>query len=183
MDVALEYHDEPGWSRSLARNRCLQLAETPLVCVSESDILLSEEVFLQAVAEFGDKPFARLYVHPMITKLGRDGRQLFEASENPEIGYAQIFRTEDGDAIGGYNPFLENWGWEDSDFSVRLAHSGVERRRIDAVVAHQWHPAAYVDDVEKQRLLRANQELARLSSWDGRQWTLHGREEASNAAG
>ena len=49
---------------------------------------------------------------------------------------------EDVFRIGGFDESYVGWGREDSDFVVRLIHSGVEIRsgRLAACVAHLYHP-------------------------------------------
>lgn len=48
----------------------------------------------------------------------------------------------DAVAVNGFNEDFEDWGREDSEFAVRLMHSGVKRRnlRFGAVAFHLHHP-------------------------------------------
>jgi glycosyltransferase involved in cell wall biosynthesis len=42
----------------------------------------------------------------------------------------------------GFDELFEGWGYEDSDFVIRLIHSGVKRKegRFAVPVLHLWHP-------------------------------------------
>lgn len=45
-------------------------------------------------------------------------------------------------AVNGFDERYEGWGQEDSDFTVRLIRSGVQRKdgRLACFVLHMWHP-------------------------------------------
>jgi glycosyltransferase involved in cell wall biosynthesis len=52
-----------------------------------------------------------------------------------------IWRS-DFDRVGGFDEAYQGWGYEDSDFVVRLIHAGVKRKdgRFATGVVHLWHP-------------------------------------------
>ncbi|MBN2370608.1 MAG: glycosyltransferase [Vicinamibacteria bacterium] len=168
--VVYEFRDPSGWSRGKGRNLCCALAKTPLITSTETDILFDNALYELAAGMFGEPPYRRIHAYPLIVKLRSDGQPLFAPQDAPRIGYFQMFRREDFDGVGGYNPFLVDWGHEDSDFIDRMTAAGVKRERIHAVATHMWHAPAYRSIAEKTRQFERNVHISRKTKWNGESW-------------
>ena len=57
-------------------------------------------------------------------------------------GCNMAFWRDDAVRVNGFNEAFVGWGREDSEFAVRLAHAGVERKNLkhQALVFHLYHP-------------------------------------------
>tara|TARA_B100000795_G_scaffold243617_1_gene207623 strand:- start:210 stop:1007 length:798 start_codon:yes stop_codon:yes gene_type:complete len=72
--------------------------------------------------------------------------------------------------INGFNNEFEGWGREDSDFVVRLIHSGVNRKniRFNAIQFHLWH------NENSRKSLKNNDEILNQSINNGNYWCENG---------
>ena len=57
-------------------------------------------------------------------------------------GCNMAFWRDDAARVNGFNEAFTDWGREDSEFVVRLAHAGITRRNLkhQALVFHLYHP-------------------------------------------
>jgi hypothetical protein len=85
----------------------------------------------------------------------------------------QVFRTQDFDKVGGYNPFITGWGFEDQDFVKRMVGIGCETILLgpDHGYEHLYH------EPEQTHAERAGQEARNIltsekSAFDGKEWRL-----------
>jgi glycosyltransferase involved in cell wall biosynthesis len=65
------------------------------------------------------------------------------------------FWREDAYRVNGFNEAFVGWGREDSEFAVRLANAGVERKNLkhQALVFHLYHPENSRESLPRNDLL------------------------------
>lgn len=171
QDVLCELQWRPmaELSRSQGRNLGRQYADTPIIISTECDILLPPTIIEQTLKMFGDLQ-QKIYVQPHIAYCGRNGVAIPNRThKNHQTGFYQMFRTCDFDAIGGYNPFLAGWGYEDADFKSRLIRHGCKLTVAPLTVRHISHDAS---GSIKQRTTEhtRNEKMAQSTHWDGTTW-------------
>lgn len=154
-------------SRSQGRSLGRQYAETPLVVSTEGDILYPPNLIEECLKAFGNPP-GKCYVQPYWTHQREDG-SIPDKPTHYKGGFFQVYRTEDFDAIGGYNPFFKNWGWEDNDFENRLMAYGCKHIVVPSMVVHMWHVSVANNETNFQ-----NQKIAENSYWDSveKRWIM-----------
>lgn len=108
------------WRIGLAINIGVDHAASGLICKLDSDIEIKRPSWLAEI-----DPAEAFY------------RGNFRAGvSNGQV----IFAKQHWAAVGGYNEWLAGYGFDDSDFYIRLRRSGVTQRYIDAgVVAERTH--------------------------------------------
>ncbi|MBV8537672.1 MAG: hypothetical protein JO128_18900, partial [Alphaproteobacteria bacterium] len=99
------------WRISLALNIGIDQASTPAICKLDSDIEIVDAAWLSGVDT--QAAFYR-------------GRY-----DSPVSNGQAIFAKRHWQAVGGYNEWLSGYGFDDSDFYIRLRKSGLEERRIE----------------------------------------------------
>jgi len=138
------------WNRSHALNTGIQLANAPIILVSDIDLIL-HHLFLEKVAALSFQ--SSFYTFGC-----------FYLPENFAINLANIhqqgihylqdyvglcaFTRESVEQIRGFDEFFMVWGVEDDDFYSRLQQEGWERKHLpanDFGVFHQWHPTQRPD--------------------------------------
>lgn len=151
-------------SRSQGRQLGRTYTETPIMVSTESDILFPLNLIEETLKGFGNPP-KKLYVQPWIAAYDANNKlgQIFKQHRS---GFFQAFRVCDFDNVGGYNPFLINWGFEDADIKERLIKFGCAETTIPLMVTHQWHPKV-ASNIENIR----NYEVTRHSYFDNRDRT------------
>lgn len=68
--------------------------------------------------------------------------------------------------VGGFEEQIEGWGFEDSEFAIRLINSGlrVKSLRYSSPVLHLWHPEASRDYEDKNRAV-LNQAVSNVKTF------------------
>ena len=99
------------WRIGLALNIGVYHASTEEICKLDSDIEIKRPDWLSSIDT--SAAFYR-------------GRY-----DGPVSNGQVIFAKRHWQAVGGYNEWLSGYGFDDSDFYIRLRKSGVEERRID----------------------------------------------------
>lgn len=150
-------------SRSHGRHLGRQYVDTPIMISTECDILWPPTIIEESIKCFGDLN-QKIYVQPYIVAYNENGT-LSTVYKDHRSGFYQMFRVCDFDAIGGYNPFLRGWGFEDADFRNRLLTYGCKKTIVPLIVKHLWHPSSASSDTNTK-----NQQMAKSTYWDGTQW-------------
>jgi len=173
--VVQQFHDEYNipcelqWrlikelSRSQGRHLGRQYTNTPIMISTECDILWPPTIIEKSIKYFGNLS-QKIYVQPYIAAYNEKGK-LSAVRKEHRSGFYQMFRVCDFDAVGGYNPFLCGWGFEDADFKNRLIQYGCKEKIVPLIVKHQWHPT----NVSNKNNLQ-NQQIAGQTHWNGAQW-------------
>ncbi len=153
-------------SRSQGRHLGRQYVETPLMISTECDTLWPRTILEKSMEYFHDLT-KKIFLQPHIATCDKNG-QIEAVYKNHQSGFYQMFRVDDFDAIGGYNPFLQGWGYEDADFRKRIIAHGCKQIVIPLVVKHQWHAKASTAD----RIIagKVNQQIAESTYWNGIKW-------------
>ncbi len=99
------------WRIGLALNIGVDHAQCEAICKLDSDIEITNATWLSGVDT--QAAFYR-------------GRY-----DGPVSNGQAIFAKRHWQAVGGYNEWLSGYGFDDSDFYIRLRKAGVEERRID----------------------------------------------------
>ena len=158
-------------SRSQGRNLGRQYVKTPIAVSTESDILFPNNLIEECLKEFGNPP-QKKYIQTYISLQDQNGIETkFEhcgGGPTANCGFFQVYRTEDFDNIGGYNPFLTGWGWEDHDFSRRIINYGCQHVVLPLFVTHMWHVPTYnLENHNSKNIIISN-----ITYWDNnkKQW-------------
>jgi len=159
----LQWRPVAELSRSQGRQLGRQYVETPIMISTECDILWPPTILEESIKFFGNMD-QKIYVQPYIAAYNESGT-LSVVHKDHRSGFYQMFRVCDFDAIGGYNPFLQGWGFEDADFRDRLIQYGCKKKIVPLVVKHQWHPTSASPKNNLQ-----NQQIAKQTYWDGSEW-------------
>ena len=99
------------WRIGLALNIGIDHASTKTICKLDSDIEITDATWL-----------SRIDTHAAFYRGRYDGRV--------SNGQA-VFAKRHWQAVGGYNEWLSGYGFDDSDFYIRLRKSGLAERLID----------------------------------------------------
>ena len=164
------------FSRTVALNAGFAyVAGTELTAILDADCLLPPPALADAVKliESGvglvGAPFFNMMEDGHSERFAYNGRMI--------TGGFMVFRTEDYRDIGGMNPYMKGWGYEDRDFTERLVNHRVRRDGKPGMAAaylpypyfHQWHkPVGLPEDLRKQE--QENIQVARTSGWTGKEW-------------
>lgn len=157
-------------SRSEGRSAACRLTDTQLIVCTETDIKFPRTLIANALREFGDPPASLFVDTGLVLEKFVNGRDVKKPRN--KSGACQIFRREDFDRVGGYNPFLKKWGYEDIDFRNRMLLSGCRQVWLEDVVLHQWHESGE----RSRQSTDENRDIAAASHWDGEQWVMRGKK-------
>jgi GT2 family glycosyltransferase len=159
-----------------ARNAGRRQVKTPLMAVLDADCILPPQMIQWVSNMLGPfngnfrKAILGAVVHHR-DKAGDLGRVAW--SGTIISGGWQVFRTQDFDKVGGYNPFITGWGFEDQDFVRRLRLIGCEEILLgpDHGYEHLYH------EPEQTAEERAEQEAHNIgvsgsSVFDGKDWRM-----------
>jgi hypothetical protein len=110
------------WRPGLGANLGIDFAQSDLVCKFDSDIVLVDDSWLTAL------PPARCFYR---------GDWRTQSVSNGQV----VFHKADWAAIGGYNEWISGYGFEDSDFYIRMKEAGcIERLIPDSGLFEIKHP-------------------------------------------
>lgn len=159
--VPIEYvwRSKENLTRSQGRSLGRKLSSTPIIASTESDILFPNNLIETCLKEFGNPP-KKVYAQPYWMYQREDGSYP-DIPTHYKGGFFQAYRSEDFDAIGGYNPFLIGWGWEDNDFDERILKYGCRHVVLPLVVRHMWHKQTANSQTHDN-----NRDVAGKSFWD-----------------
>jgi len=129
-----------------------------LLDCEKTDLILRRGISLTSV--FNHWKFARVPLGPIRDLKSKDWEQVRTCNLS--------VRKSDVLNIGGFDSSYVGWGREDSDFVVRLLHSGVKIRsaRLAACVAHLHHPESPREKIaenEERFLLTLNDPRQKMS--------------------
>ncbi len=166
ISCELQWRPVADLSRSQGRNLGRQYVNTPLMISTECDILWPPIMIERTIKMFGNLQ-KKIYVQPYIAYCDKTGTKIRSTQQNHQTGFYQMFRTCDFDAIGGYNPFMSGWGYEDADFMLRLTKYGCKMIVTPLVVKHLQHKAS-----SNKRAIehRKNKQITGLTYWNGTKW-------------
>jgi len=153
-------------SRSEGRSLGREYVKTELMASTESDILYPPTLIEECLNAFGNLP-RKVYVQPSNAWEEENGN-IIKHKGNTTTGFFQAFRREDFDSIGGYNPFLKGWGWEDIDFSNRII-TCCEHIIIPLFVTHMWHPST-IGMICSENNNEKNKKISINSRWENQKW-------------
>jgi GT2 family glycosyltransferase len=153
-------------SRSQGRNLGREYVKTPIAVSTESDILFPQTIIEETLKVFGNPPQKR-YVQTYISLEEENGTEKrynwCGNAPNCNCGFFQVYRVEDFDNIGGYNPFFKGWGYEDYDFSQRMISLGCSHVIVPLYVMHMWHPStSYLKENNHDQ----NKAISQKIRWD-----------------
>jgi len=160
-DIPCELHWKPAieLSRSAGRQMGRKYVKTPIMVSCEGDCLYPPGIIEKTIKAFGE-PLKKIYAQSYYAAYQKNGT-LGSIFKNHRNGSYQAFRVNDFDDIGGYNPFLTNWGFEDADIKERLINYGCKEIIIPLIIRHQYH-----DSSSCQETNLMNQKIARNSYFD-----------------
>jgi hypothetical protein len=116
-DVRILYvrvNNETTFNRTLAQNLAMSLCGYSKICKIDSDIILYDDFFENHPLENG-----QFYVGEWLC--ARDD------NEKKTHGLTYLF-LNDMVRINGYNEYIDNYGWDDSDLTIRLMLCGLEKK-------------------------------------------------------
>ena len=107
-------NDEQYFIRTYAQNLAAQLCRFNKICKIDSDIVLHDNFFEQHNLEEN-------------TFFVGEWRAARNENEKHVNGTIYLYRN-DFLYVNGYNEFIKSYGWEDSDFTIRLMLTGLEKK-------------------------------------------------------
>ena len=175
-DIPITYVWKPKeeLSRSQGRNLGREYVKTKIAVSTESDIMFPSTLIEETLKAFGNPP-EKKYIQTYISLEDENGYEKKYTwcgnAPNCNCGFFQVYRVEDFDNIGGYNPLFKGWGFEDFDFSQRIISLGCSHIIIPIYVKHMWHPAtAYLTENSHDK----NKKISQNSYWDNNKkiWSI-----------
>lgn len=152
------------------RNAGRPHVETKLMCTLDADCVLAYSTLHDAVTMFGDPPYHPLLIGQRVSYIQENGNHM-EYPWNGKIisGGFMVYRVQDFDAVGGFNPFIRGWGFEDQDFTMRMAKAGVRPTMLPGYYYHLWHPPE-LDREAKVKEEAENMRIAGASEYRDGKW-------------
>lgn len=166
LNIKFVHHENIRFVRGPAINAGRPFVQTPLMFILDADIIFKPSGIKEILKAFGKKPYNRYLLSFKGYKFNQKGkRSKNEATFNKVYGAFQVYRTHDFDIIGGHNPFMTGWGWQDDDIRNRLTKMGCKQKILNHYYDHLWHPSS-----DNNRTCNYNQDMSRRSSFDGKVW-------------
>lgn len=150
-------------SRSKDRSLCRSYVKTDIMVSTECDILYPKDLLKEVTHHFQANK-DRIFLKTYIQKQKQNG-EFENIRTKHRSGYFSAFYTKDFDAVGGYNPFLIGWGYEDADFQNRMLHIGCKEFYLPSIVTHMWHESQENEDTNQKNKL-----ISQITFWNGYQW-------------
>jgi glycosyltransferase involved in cell wall biosynthesis len=192
------WQEDKGFRAAGSRNRAIAAATGDYVILIDGDVLLERhfvEDHLVAARPGFFVQGGRVLLDELKTKAILSGRKIEISPFDRGLGnrkncfrlpgLLEIFSRQssgidgirtcnfglwrhDAVTVNGFNEDFEDWGREDSEFAVRLMHSGVKRRnlRFGAVAFHLHHPVQSRTGIERNDLLLEAAIRAKISRCD-----------------
>ncbi len=153
---------------NLARNAGRPEVDTEYMAVLDCDIIIMPTLLTRALDQI-KSPNICVIGAVRIRMAISDGQTrlalLDHVSLNNLIGSFMLFRTEDYDAIGGFNPLMRGWGYDDLDFVNRIEkHTGKNRGIMLDCYYHIEHPIRPAEDRGKEE--QNNRTIAMKTHYD-----------------
>ena len=162
--VHLEKMGERGdFTRCRAINAGARPVNTELMCILDADCSLSPCALADAQANVEKTGGLVGAPHFLIQPDGTSRR--YPYNTRMVTGGFQVFKTEDFRAVGGYNPFMMKWGFEDLDFVSRIRNLGRQISYLPYPYFHHWHEPAQDPKGEQENL-----KISQTSKWTGEKW-------------
>jgi len=99
------------WRPGLAHNIGVDHANQPAICKLDADIAIRDETWLRGIDTAG---------------------AFYRGHHTGPVSHGQVvFAKRHWQAVGGYHEWLAGYGFEDSDFYIRLRKSGLPQHAID----------------------------------------------------
>jgi glycosyltransferase involved in cell wall biosynthesis len=136
-DVLLERHFCEDHQRAAAKGRWIQGSPVLIGPERSKDILQNGGCRLGPFS-WGIKNRKNAIRSRFVSRLVRGGRGPLKGVRSCNMS----FWRDDAFCVNGFNEAFVGWGREDSEFVVRLAHAGIERKNLkhQALVFHLFHP-------------------------------------------
>lgn len=152
----VEDHD-PVFHRTRYLNRLISLAETSIIGVWDTDVILSDKQIEEAIATIGDKKAVLCYPYDgQFCSLSEQGSILLKAETvfnfssfleedlsfvaTNSLGGAFFINKDFYLQAGGENEYFYGWGCEDLERCKRIEILGGTVSRISGKLYHLYHP-------------------------------------------
>lgn len=156
-----------------ARNAGRRYVRTPLMAVLDADCLLPPLMTMCVQHIFRVAPYEKKIVGSPVEHRTKSG-ELTKVPWSGKIisGGWQVFRTCDFDTVGGYNPFITGWGFEDQDFVQRLIKIGAGAVLLEKLpYEHLYHEPGQTE-AERHEQETRNMRVADQTYFDGKVWKI-----------
>ena len=157
-----QIHPEGEFALTHARNAGIKYIgekhSPDIISVLDCDCILPYHAMKDALSFFGPRQDYRVIV---------GGRAVYETRQKDSItwkaynwsgkilsGGWQTFRAIDFFKVGGYNPFITGWGFEDQDFVARMSAAGVRPVIAHIPYFHLWHKDAQTKEERAEQEAR-----------------------------
>ena len=157
------YGPDGDFTRCRAINAGAEEVKTELMCILDADCSLSPCALADAQANVEKTGGLVGAPHFLIQPDGTSRR--YPYNTRMVTGGFQVFKTEDFRAVGGYNPFMMKWGFEDLDFVSRIRNLGRQISYLPYPYFHHWHEPAQDPEGEQENL-----KISQTSKWTGEKW-------------
>jgi glycosyltransferase involved in cell wall biosynthesis len=182
------WQEDEGFRAAAARNRGIAASSGDYLIFVDGDVLLdrrfcedherhaargcwvqgsrvligrkrTEEILQTGYCRFG--PFSRGIQNRKNAVRSRFLARLVRGANDPLKGVRSCnmaFWRDDAYRVNGFNEEFVGWGREDSEFVVRLANAGIERKNLkhQALVFHLYHPENSRESLPRNDMLLQN---------------------------
>lgn len=168
LNIKFVHFNKAPFVRGKAINFGRKFITTTLMFIHDADIVLQTNAIDQILKTFGNPP-KNLLLGFRGKNQRKNGKLVpNKATFNQVYGAFMVMKTTTFDGVGGHNPFMKGWGWQDVDLRNRL----IEKGKCKEIVlkdsyTHLWHPPS-VNPITDG----SNREIANKSVWNGNEWSL-----------
>lgn len=165
-EVVVEKFRRGQYPRGEMLNRTVAATDSRWVCLTVPDTIWTpgvlEEVQTRAkTTEASVMGAIRLEKWP-------GGVQLYFPSLQIPVLNLLMFRREDFDRVGGFNPWFDGWGLYEGDLCDRMWKAGIAREKFEIIRECYWHePHSSNESMEGQE---RNKQIKLTSVFDGKEW-------------
>jgi GT2 family glycosyltransferase len=168
LDVAFVHVKNRPFSRGPAINKGRQFISSPLMFILDADITFNKYGMEHLIAFFGNRPSNKL-VSFRGMKMTKGGKKIpNKATFDQVYGAFMVMMTKTFDAVGGHNPMMQNWGYQDVCLRNRLLDYG----RATEHVLPQEYIHLYHKNSFNRKTHDRNVRIYERSVWTGKAWKL-----------
>ena len=165
-EVVVEKFQRGQYPRGEMLNRTVAATDSRWVCLTVPDTIWTPGV-LEAVQKRAKTTEASIMGAVRLEKWP-GGVQLYFPSLQVPVLNLMMFRREDFDRVGGFNPWFDGWGLYEGDLCARMLKAGVDKDKVEVIRECYWHEPhpSNENQVDQER----NQQIRHTSVFDGKGW-------------
>jgi len=166
LNIKFVHSNRGIFVRGRAINFGRKFITTPLMLIYDTDLTVKPNALDKLLKAFGDPPKNLLAGFKGIMQKKNGGSVPNTATFDRVYGAFMAMRTTSFDEVGGHNPYMKGWGWQDVDLRDRLIkHGRCKEVVLNEKYLHIWHPPSVNHKTDSK-----NREIASKSFWNGTKW-------------